>query len=34
MNLVKLTGNVGKEVIVKETPNSKLATFSIATNDT
>jgi single-strand DNA-binding protein len=33
MNTVKLIGNVGKEVQVKETANSKLATFSLATNE-
>ncbi|SOE20832.1 single-strand DNA-binding protein [Spirosomataceae bacterium TFI 002] len=33
MNTVKLVGNVGKEVVVKDTVNSKLATFSLATNE-
>lgn len=34
MNTVKLVGNVGKEVVVKETSNNnKLATFSLATNE-
>jgi single-strand DNA-binding protein len=33
MNTVKLVGNVGKEVIIKELTNSKLATFSLATNE-
>lgn len=34
MNTVKLIGNVGKEVVVKQTANnSKLATFSLATNE-
>lgn len=34
MNSVKLIGNVGNGVQIKETPNSKLATFSLATNET
>ena len=34
MNLVKLTGNVGNEVSIKETANSKKASFSLATNET
>lgn len=33
MNTVKLIGNVGKEVEVKDTVNSKLAKFSLATNE-
>ena len=33
MNTVKLVGNVGREVVIKNTPNSKLATFSLATNE-
>jgi single-strand DNA-binding protein len=34
MNTVKFIGNVGKEVVVKQTANnSKLATFSLATNE-
>jgi single-strand DNA-binding protein len=34
MNSVRLIGNVGKEVQVRQTANSKLATFSLATNET
>lgn len=34
MNSVKLIGNVGKELQIRETANSKLATFSLATNET
>lgn len=33
MNTVKLIGNVGKEVNVRETSSSKLATFSLATSE-
>ncbi len=34
MNTVKLIGNVGREVNVRELGNNKLATFSLATNET
>lgn len=34
MNSVRLIGNVGKEVLVRETANSKVASFSLATNET
>jgi single-strand DNA-binding protein len=34
MNSVRLIGNVGKTAQIKETPNSKIATFSLATNET
>lgn len=34
MNTVKLIGNVGKEVNVREFEKGKMATFSLATNET
>ena len=34
MNSVKLMGNVGREVNVREFEGGKMATFSLATNDT
>lgn len=34
MNTVKLIGNVGKEIVVREFSKGKLATFSMATNET
>lgn len=34
MNSVKLIGNVGKEISVKEFEGGKMATFSLATNET
>ncbi|HEV7348581.1 single-stranded DNA-binding protein [Telluribacter sp.] len=34
MNAVKLIGNVGREITVKEFEGGKLATFSLATNET
>lgn len=34
MNTVKLIGNVGKEVSVRELESGKMATFSLATNET
>lgn len=34
MNTVKLIGNVGKEVNVREFENGKMATFSVATSET
>lgn len=34
MNTVKLIGNVGKEVSIKNFENNKLASFSLATNET
>lgn len=34
MNTVKLIGNVGKEVSIKNFDNNKLASFSLATNET
>lgn len=34
MNSVKLIGNVGKEINVRDFQNGKLATFSMATNET
>lgn len=34
MNTVKLIGNVGREVTVREFENGRVATFSIATNET
>ncbi|GAB2791557.1 single-stranded DNA-binding protein [Rhabdobacter roseus] len=34
MNTVKLIGNVGREILVKEFEGGKLATFSLATNET
>lgn len=33
MNIVKLIGNVGKEIQVKEFNGGKLVTFSLATNE-
>lgn len=34
MNKVSLTGNVGKEVTVRNFENGKLASFTMATNET
>jgi single-strand DNA-binding protein len=34
MNAVKLIGNVGKEVVTREFEGGKVATFSVATNET
>lgn len=34
MNTVKLIGNVGNEVNIREISNGKMATFSLATNET
>jgi single-strand DNA-binding protein len=34
MNTVKLIGNVGREINVREFETGKLATFSLATNET
>lgn len=34
MNTVKLIGNVGREVTVREFENGRVATFSLATNET
>lgn len=34
MNTVKLIGNVGREINVKEFEGGKVATFSLATNET
>ncbi len=34
MNLVKLVGNVGREVNVREFEGGKVATFSVATSET
>lgn len=34
MNTVKLIGNVGKEINVREFQKGKMATFSMATNET
>jgi single-strand DNA-binding protein len=34
MNTVKLIGNVGREINVKDFEGGKLATFSLATNET
>lgn len=34
MNTVKLMGNVGREVNVREFEGGKMATFSLATNET
>ncbi|WP_247233149.1 single-stranded DNA-binding protein [Telluribacter sp. SYSU D00476] len=34
MNAVKLIGNVGREITVKEFEGGKLATFSLATSET
>ncbi|TDB65242.1 single-stranded DNA-binding protein [Arundinibacter roseus] len=34
MNTVKLMGNVGREVTVREFDNGKVASFSVATNET
>ncbi len=33
MNAVKLMGNVGKELLVKDFENNKVATFSLATSE-
>ncbi|PWJ60014.1 single-strand DNA-binding protein [Dyadobacter jejuensis] len=33
MNTVKLMGNVGKEIQIKELANGKVANFSLATNE-
>ncbi len=34
MNAVRLIGNVGREITVKEFEGGKMATFSLATNET
>ena len=34
MNTVKLIGNVGREIIVRDFENGKVANFSLATNET
>jgi single-strand DNA-binding protein len=33
MNTVKLIGNVGREVIVRDVESGKMVTFSVATNE-